>query len=104
MIDTAEAFRVRRRPAFFIQLLRCLQPSSDGIAMMIFSRCKRLTLLFAAVCLAPADLVAAGDQPEAPRVRTFQFTYAATITGMKPGQDARVWLPVPPSDDDQEVK
>jgi transglutaminase-like putative cysteine protease len=60
--------------------------------------------LFAAVCLAPAVLGAAGDQPETPRVRTFQFTYAATITGLKPGQNARVWLPVPPSDDDQEVK
>jgi transglutaminase-like putative cysteine protease len=52
----------------------------------------------------PTALSAADDRPAAPRVRTFQFTYAATITGLKPGQDARVWLPVPPSGDEQEVE
>lgn len=36
--------------------------------------------------------------------RTFQFTYAATISGLKPGQKARVWLPVPPSNEHQDVK
>jgi transglutaminase-like putative cysteine protease len=53
-------------------------------------------LALAAVLLADPD--AAG-----PRARTFEFTYAATVTGLKPGQAARVWLPVPPSDDDQDV-
>jgi hypothetical protein len=63
-----------------------------------------LAFLLEAVCLTPAVLGAADDQSEKPRIRTFQFTYAATITGMKPGQKARVWLPVPPSNDDQEIK
>jgi transglutaminase-like putative cysteine protease len=33
--------------------------------------------------------------------RTFRFTCAATVAGLKPGQTARVWLPVPPSNADQ---
>ena len=40
----------------------------------------------------------------APRTRSFLFTYSATVTGLAPGQLARIWLPVPPSNDDQEVK
>lgn len=44
-------------------------------------------------------------EPEAQaKSRTFLFTYAATVTGLKPEQEARVWLPVPPTNDDQEVK
>jgi transglutaminase-like putative cysteine protease len=55
--------------------------------------------------LAAALALAAGAaEPAAkPRARTFDFTYAATITGLKPGQTARVWLPVPPSNEDQDV-
>src|SRR3954470_1280616 len=36
--------------------------------------------------------------------RTFVFTYAATVTGLKPGQVARVWLPVPQTSADQTVE
>jgi uncharacterized protein (TIGR03000 family) len=39
-----------------------------------------------------------------PRSREFLFTYGATVTGLKPGQAARVWLPVPPSNEDQRVR
>src|SRR4051794_17264930 len=35
--------------------------------------------------------------------REFFFTYEATVTGLAPNQVARVWLPVPPSDDDQQA-
>jgi transglutaminase-like putative cysteine protease len=60
-------------------------------------------LLFAATvvlsALAPVDAADKG----APKSRTFRFTYAGTLTGLKPGQTARVWLPVPPSNDDQMV-
>ena len=38
-----------------------------------------------------------------PRTRTFQFTYEATVTGLKPAQEARIWVPAPPSTDDQEI-
>ena len=55
----------------------------------------------------PALLIAAlpADKPaeaEA-RTRTFQFTYAAVVTGLKPDQPARIWLPVAASNDDQDV-
>src|SRR5690348_13852762 len=36
--------------------------------------------------------------------RTFIFTYTATITGLQPGQVARVWLPVPQSSADQTIE
>jgi uncharacterized protein (TIGR03000 family) len=44
------------------------------------------------------------DEAAAPRSREFLFTYAATVTGLKPGQVARVWVPVPPSTDVQRVR
>lgn len=37
-------------------------------------------------------------------VRNFLFTYAATVTGLKPGQQARIWLPVAVSNAHQEVQ
>src|SRR5262249_18697784 len=57
-------------------------------------------------------VVGAGQQtivdftkPEpAAKARTFLFTYAATLTGLPPGQTGRVWLPVPPTTLDQEVQ
>jgi transglutaminase-like putative cysteine protease len=48
--------------------------------------------------LAPALAVAAE-----PKTRSFKFTYQATVTGLTAGQSARVWLPVPPTTDDQEI-
>jgi uncharacterized protein (TIGR03000 family) len=36
--------------------------------------------------------------------RTFEFTYGATVTGLKPDQPARVWLPVPSDTDEQKVE
>jgi transglutaminase-like putative cysteine protease len=38
-----------------------------------------------------------------PKSRTFKFTYEGTVTGLAPGQQARIWVPVPPSNDDQEI-
>jgi uncharacterized protein (TIGR03000 family) len=40
----------------------------------------------------------------APRQREFLFTYAARVKGLEPGQLARIWLPVPPSDETQRVE
>ncbi len=45
----------------------------------------------------------AADKPAEVRSRTFRFTYAAVVTGLKPDQPARVWLPVAPSNDDQDA-
>lgn len=38
-----------------------------------------------------------------PKSRTFKFTYEGIVTGLEPGQQARIWVPAPPSNDDQEV-
>jgi transglutaminase-like putative cysteine protease len=45
----------------------------------------------------------APDVKPAAKSRTFQFTYAATLTGLKPNQEARIWLPVPSSNDEQDA-
>ena len=58
-----------------------------------------LLAAFAALCAPQAPT----ETPAPARSRTFRFTYAAVVTGLAPGQNARVWLPVPPSDDDQDV-
>jgi uncharacterized protein (TIGR03000 family) len=42
-------------------------------------------------------------KPNGAKTRTFEFTYAATVTGLPPGKMARIWLPVPSSGDDQDV-
>jgi hypothetical protein len=55
-------------------------------------------------CLVSTLLIAADVKPKSPHVRAFQFTYAATVADLKPGQTARIWLPVPPSNDEQEVE
>src|SRR6478672_9074173 len=54
--------------------------------------------LVALLVIGPA--LSAADEP---RTRTFKFTYEASVTGLKPGQQARVWVPVPQTTDDQEV-
>ena len=50
------------------------------------------------ILMLPAAAVAAE-----PKVRTFRFSYEATITGLKPGERAHVWLPIPPTTDDQKL-
>jgi len=57
----------------------------------------RNTLIALLVVVPP---LRAADEP---RTRTFKFTYEASVTGLKPGQQARVWVPVPQTTDDQEV-
>jgi uncharacterized protein (TIGR03000 family) len=44
------------------------------------------------------------DKAAAAKKRTFLLTYSGAVTGLKPGEKARVWLPVPPTNDDQDVK
>ena len=36
--------------------------------------------------------------------RTFQFTYEAKLTGLPAGATAHIWLPVPPTSADQDVR
>jgi transglutaminase-like putative cysteine protease len=58
--------------------------------------------LAAALLVALPLLVAADAKPA--RERVFTFTYACTVTSLTTGEKARVWLPVPPSNEDQQVK
>jgi len=62
-----------------------------------------LRSLFIVLPLAVLSAPAAAEPAAPPKKRTFQFTYAGTITDQKPGQTVRVWLPVPPSNEDQDV-
>jgi transglutaminase-like putative cysteine protease len=57
-----------------------------------------------ALLLLPVRFVLADEKPAWPAERTFEFTYAATVTDLKPGQTARIWLPIPSSSDDQDVE
>src|SRR4051812_34907239 len=55
---------------------------------------------------APRAVAEAAQPPAAAatKQRTFDFTYAATVRGLQPGQVARVWVPVPQSGDDQQLR
>src|SRR5262249_19705231 len=50
-----------------------------------------------------AWLVPAATAAE-PNSRTFTLPYAGAVTGLQPSEVARVWLPVPPSNGDQDVR
>jgi transglutaminase-like putative cysteine protease len=52
--------------------------------------------------LAPALATAQGSSAP-PRSREFQFTYGATVTKLKPGQMAKVWIPIPPNNEHQQI-
>jgi len=41
---------------------------------------------------------------DAPKSRNYKFTYAATITELPPAKTVRIWIPVPPTTSEQEVK
>jgi len=65
--------------------------------------CRVLVLcLFALPAWVVSNAPAGHFAPE-PRSRTFQFTYAATVTGLKPDETARIWLPVPQTTEEQDV-
>src|SRR5262249_10338733 len=70
-----------------------------GLPMMLrtSARCACLGALL--------TLAAPGVAPAAPpKSRSFTFTYAGAVTGLRPGETARVWLPVPPSDAAQDAR
>jgi transglutaminase-like putative cysteine protease len=57
----------------------------------------------AAICVALRAAAGGAERSAAAPAhsRTFLFTYGGTVTGLAAGQNARVWLPVPPSNEDQ---
>jgi hypothetical protein len=56
----------------------------------------------AALLAMPNFAAAQGNQPES-KFRAFHFTYGATITKLKPGQKANIWIPIAPTNDYQKV-
>jgi transglutaminase-like putative cysteine protease len=67
-----------------------------------------LRVVLLATCLLPAAAALSVSRPTSqatrpPAVREFLFTYAATVTGLTPGQSARLWLPVALSKPEQTV-
>jgi transglutaminase-like putative cysteine protease len=67
---------------------------------------RRLSLGVGLPALTLAGLAAAEPTKAAqpPRTRTFEFTYAGAVSGLNPGQTARVWLPVPRSGGEQDLE
>ncbi len=68
--------------------------------------CYPLRLVAAALLLAAGSLRAAepGDAAAAGKLRSFRFEYAATLQDLPPGKLVRVWIPVPTSNDHQQVR
>ena len=68
--------------------LPCLLPGDKLTGMRIVSSVAVLLVLSVAGTMAD-------EQKPGLRERAFRFSYAATVTGLKPGTMARVWVPVP---------
>jgi hypothetical protein len=86
-------------------LLSSLQSSILMVenAMRVMWVCGVVLLsVFAFPAMAQTTAPSLAWQPS--RRRTFFFTYSGTISGIEPGKIARVWLPIPPSDADQQVE
>lgn len=49
-------------------------------------------------------VLANSEEGTAPKRRTFRLDYGATLTGLPAGSQVRVWLPVPPTNEDQTIK
>jgi transglutaminase-like putative cysteine protease len=62
---------------------------------IVVRRLRPVILVAVIALLAPSALAAP------PKSRTFLFTYAATVTDLEPGKTVRLWLPVPPTNDEQ---
>jgi transglutaminase-like putative cysteine protease len=60
-------------------------------------------ICIAAIAILPDALPAQSPQAGEPKSRSFVFTYAGRVTDLKPGDTARVWLPMPVSNGQQEV-
>lgn len=61
---------------------------------------KRVLALLGVVLLLQQAL---GEAPARTNCRDFLFQYEATLHDFQPGQLARIWVPVPPSNEEQEV-
>lgn len=71
---------------------------------------RQLVNSIVAVCLACSvggdtnPLAAFDETAQTAKTRQFDFRYEATIHGMPAGKTVRLWLPIPPTSEDQEVQ
>lgn len=56
------------------------------------------------ITLVPSTRAESPARIAASKSRTLTFTYAGAVTGREPGQMVRVWLPVPPSNQEQDAQ
>jgi hypothetical protein len=63
-----------------------------------------VTRRFVPVVIALLGFIHGHARAEDAKSRTFLFTYGATVTDLPAGKMARVWLPVPPSSEHQQVE
>jgi transglutaminase-like putative cysteine protease len=56
-----------------------------------------------AALVACALAVGAAEPSGNPKVRRFRLSYAVSISGLDPLKQARVWMPIPPNNDQQRV-
>jgi transglutaminase-like putative cysteine protease len=75
-------------------------PPTRSRTLSIQGRAASLAVV-ALVSLASQVVGEDGSRPA--KSRTFLFTYAGAVTGLEPGKAARIWLPMPPSNEDQDV-
>jgi hypothetical protein len=73
---------------------------------MIFCRLvgSSLLLICSLAIARSQDPPGSEDALAQPKQRTFRFTYAAKISDLPAGKVVRIWLPVPPSSEEQQVK
>src|SRR5438093_272059 len=64
--------------------------------------CLSIWLMTSALLTLP-NLAVAQDDPPKSKSRTFLFAYGATVTKLKPGQKANIWIPIAPTNDYQKV-
>src|SRR6476646_10083961 len=70
---------------------------STTLTLLLF----RLTACASPAGAPPATQPTTRPQPAAGR--EFLFTYEANVTGLQPGQVARIWVPIAPSNADQQA-
>src|SRR5262245_27726305 len=51
-----------------------------------------------------AATTTAAEPATAPRERQFRLTYGVAVTGLEAGAAVRLWMPVPPDNDEQRVQ
>jgi hypothetical protein len=85
---------------FMIRVLSSTGALTNRLTVMTRLRLGPIAVFVALGGLTFLDSSSAADA-RLPRQRQFQFTYAVSIAGLEAGQRAKLWVPVPPNNDEQ---